>query len=319
MPERSIRTDVLVALVLLAVLEAAWVGHARRVEPAEPAANPIDLVAAAGLPPAALFLVLAVAAWLAIGVARRAWWIMPADPSPRAPWSGASFVVAWLLPFVAGGILVSAASRHDLLPFWIGVAGGREADAADLARIVADAAARGLCIAMVVWPIRRTGFLPALGWRAPGAFRQVGGAVVQLAAFVPPFALVYGASLAIHRALGVSPDVQAVVTRVLEAGIDTPLFMALAVSAVLVAPLWEEILYRGLLYSGLRRTRDVRTSVVISAAVFALAHLNAFVLLPLFAFGVLLALVRERTGSLLAPVVIHMLFNAVQLALMKSG
>jgi membrane protease YdiL (CAAX protease family) len=56
--------------------------------------------------------------------------------------------------------------------------------------------------------------------------------------------------------------------------------------------------------------------MLLSAAIFSLAHVNVMAALPLFVFGVGLAFAYERSRSLAGPVLMHMLFNAWNLVAM---
>lgn len=87
-----------------------------------------------------------------------------------------------------------------------------------------------------------------------------------------------------------------------------------ALGAVVLAPLAEETLYRGLLLRALLRRSSPGTAVFVSAFVFALVHYvgdpNAFRSLPaLTALGVVLGWSALRTGSLSRPILIHAGFN----------
>ena len=79
--------------------------------------------------------------------------------------------------------------------------------------------------------------------------------------------------------------------------------------AVIAAPVFEEFIFRGLIFGGLRRSFGVWPATLASAAVFAIVH-PAFSLLPVFVMGVCAALVYERTRSLLAPMLVHAVYNA---------
>lgn len=86
------------------------------------------------------------------------------------------------------------------------------------------------------------------------------------------------------------------------------------VGAVVMAPLVEELLYRGLLLRALLRRTRPPVAVFISAAVFALVHLvsdpGAFDLLPaLAALGIVLGVIAVRTNSLSLPILVHAGFN----------
>jgi len=81
----------------------------------------------------------------------------------------------------------------------------------------------------------------------------------------------------------------------------------------------EELLYRGILYPALRKRLPVAWAAGICGLAFALVHLEPSALIPLFGLGTLLALLFERTGSLLAPICAHAMFNATQLAYMLAA
>jgi len=78
---------------------------------------------------------------------------------------------------------------------------------------------------------------------------------------------------------------------------------------VIAAPVFEEFIFRGLIYGGLRRSLGLAWSVIGSAAIFALVHPAASVI-PVFNLGVAAALVYERTGFLFGPMVAHAAYNA---------
>ncbi len=89
-----------------------------------------------------------------------------------------------------------------------------------------------------------------------------------------------------------------------------------AVTAVLVAPLAEELLFRGLIYRLARRAWGVWPAAVVSSLVFGLIHGEPWFLFGLIGLGLVLAYLYETTGSLLAPVLAHALHNAVSLSVM---
>jgi membrane protease YdiL (CAAX protease family) len=89
------------------------------------------------------------------------------------------------------------------------------------------------------------------------------------------------------------------------------------ISIAVIAPVVEEIVFRGFIYGGLRPRLGVTLSVLLSAAVFALAHslsVGGSILLlgpSLFLAGVALALVYERSRSLVPGMVMHASFNLI--------
>ncbi|MCE5326119.1 MAG: CPBP family intramembrane metalloprotease [Planctomycetaceae bacterium] len=84
------------------------------------------------------------------------------------------------------------------------------------------------------------------------------------------------------------------------------------VTAVILAPLTEEIFYRGLLQTALRRQFRPWPAIVLTALLFSFMHIGAPSSVPaILVFGMALGYQYERTGRLWAPVVMHVIFNAV--------
>jgi membrane protease YdiL (CAAX protease family) len=85
----------------------------------------------------------------------------------------------------------------------------------------------------------------------------------------------------------------------------------LAIAAIVVAPLGEELLFRGLVLGAVwRLTGRAWLSVVISGVLFGAIHGQPQDILPLCTMGVILGYVRLRTRSLVPPITAHALFNA---------
>lgn len=81
---------------------------------------------------------------------------------------------------------------------------------------------------------------------------------------------------------------------------------------VIVAPVVEELLFRGFLYGRLRKVHaPVWLSVLLVSAVFGFVHGQWNLAIDVFILGVVAALLREKTGTIWPGVVIHMMKNAV--------
>lgn len=90
-----------------------------------------------------------------------------------------------------------------------------------------------------------------------------------------------------------------------------PMILAVYASAVVLAPLSEEIFFRGFLQSMLRNfALSPRITVLIAAAIFAMLHSEPQNIPALFVLGLVLGYCYERTGRLWAPILLHALFNA---------
>ena len=112
---------------------------------------------------------------------------------------------------------------------------------------------------------------------------------------------------------GGAAEKQEVVEAFGEAGDGLTLFL-LCLTAVVVAPVTEEVIFRGYLYPVARRFAGRWPGIVFSALIFAMVHHSAIALLPLCFLAILLALSYEWTGSIWAPLSIHFLFNGATVA-----
>jgi membrane protease YdiL (CAAX protease family) len=93
--------------------------------------------------------------------------------------------------------------------------------------------------------------------------------------------------------------------------------LILAFIAVATAPLMEEMIYRGLLYSALQKITGPWSAVIVVSVMFAGLHVlqywpNAGVIGSITLLSIVLTVVRARTGRLLPCFVIHLVFNGVQ-------
>ena len=94
------------------------------------------------------------------------------------------------------------------------------------------------------------------------------------------------------------------------------LLLSLFTTSIL-APLLEELLFRGILMNGLLRQMAPVWAVIWTSVIFALAHLNPWQGLPAFLMGGLFGWVYYRTGSYWTVVVMHAINNAVTMILGK--
>jgi len=79
--------------------------------------------------------------------------------------------------------------------------------------------------------------------------------------------------------------------------------------ALIAAPIFEEFIFRGLIFGGLQRSFGLWPAALASAAVFACLH-PPISMLPVFGLGLATAIAYARTGSLLAPMLAHATYNA---------
>ncbi len=94
------------------------------------------------------------------------------------------------------------------------------------------------------------------------------------------------------------------------------------ITASLAAPIFEEIMFRGFLLPSLTRYMSVSTAIILSAFIFAIAHLSLSEVLPLATLGIILGIIYTRSRNLLAPMLLHSLWNSgtlISLFVLGSG
>jgi membrane protease YdiL (CAAX protease family) len=97
--------------------------------------------------------------------------------------------------------------------------------------------------------------------------------------------------------------------KILKTSNDPVILGLMMIAAVIIAPICEEIVFRGYFYSASKKFAGPWAACICSALIFGAAHGNFAALLPLFVFGAVLTWVYEKTGSLWAPIAVHCSFN----------
>jgi len=143
----------------------------------------------------------------------------------------------------------------------------------------------------------------SLGWRASG--------------FPLPLAVVIGPALAFFVSLIASQ----LHTPAIKTPFDTmvnspPTFILFALTAIVAAPVFEELFFRGFLQPLLCRTFGIFTGILITAAIFGSAHGAEYkwtwqYILAVGIVGFVFGWVRERTDSIIPSTVMHGCYNAV--------
>lgn len=256
-------------------------------------------------------------AWLAASLVLWAWVLVRLvttgrAPIPRAPrqlvsWPGvpvcATFVAALLIP----AFLLSLA--QTLAPNLVGLF--REPEGA-LALVQWNLAMRLVQIGVILrllalsGPLRKEDFgCDLTNWREDLATGVKG----FLASAAPVLGILWIVSVLEWR----TGNDKHHLLQVVESGPGFALLAWITVSVVIVAPLSEELVYRVLLQGWLQTQIPAWQAVLITAGVFTVAH-EEFDRLPLFPLALILGYVYCRRRSYLSVVVLHSLFNAVNLA-----
>lgn len=240
------------------------------------------------------------------------------SPTPNnPPWNSGVAVVTWL----ASVFLIVAIPALFLLPYILTL-GGKYLDSTELTdflksdptaiilQIGAVIPAHVLTILLawfVVTRARSFPFFQTLGWRSGGMqWWHYGG----IAAGFFVLTIIVG---------NFFPEQENDLIRILKSS-RTAVFLV-AFMATFTAPLVEEVIYRGILYSAFQRTFGVTIAVIAVTFLFALVHVPQYypsysTIFLLTVLSLTLTLIRVRSDNLLPCVVLHTIFNALQSCLL---
>lgn len=128
----------------------------------------------------------------------------------------------------------------------------------------------------------------------------------------------YGANVALVAFTGSQEPVEQQLLQ--DALTGGTVLLLVIVIAVVLAPITEEIVFRGIFFRALADRLGAATGVIVSATIFAAIHIEVLrsqplALAGLFVIGAVLAEAYRRTGNLFVPVLGHAIFNATSLGL----
>ena len=155
----------------------------------------------------------------------------------------------------------------------------------------------------------------AFGLRGKNLKRGLSAAVVVVAVILPVAWLLQSVSVAVLEKIGWPVENQAAVMLFADAKSNW-LQIYLGAFAVVIAPVAEEFVFRGVLFPFVKQLGFPKLAWLGVSALFALIHFDAGTFVPLFTFALALTWLYETTDSLLAPIFAHSLFNAANLAVL---
>ena len=134
-------------------------------------------------------------------------------------------------------------------------------------------------------------------------------------AVLPPVVVAMGITQLCYQALRIELTPQPVADLFLTT--ESPdILILVAGLAIVVAPVFEEVFFRGFLYPVLKAKWGMPVALATVSLVFAAIHLHLPSTAPLFLLGLALGLVYERSGSLLASITLHSLFNTANILML---
>lgn len=184
---------------------------------------------------------------------------------------------------------------------------GRSLDLSETGWEIARAAC-ALILAMTAWWLFQ--------WKRPFSFRSLGYATFRWQALilVGGLLLVNVAFNACFLGLLVEWARQGVLHSA-SMSLQSGLSPAEIAGLVIRAPLWEEYIFRGLLFTGFRRHYGAKKAALISAFIFAVFHVGVPFPISQFFGGILLAAIYDETKSMWPPMLLHGAWNGLVTAL----
>lgn len=147
-----------------------------------------------------------------------------------------------------------------------------------------------------------------VGWNTLG-LREFGSGALGLGCglmlFSFAFNFLYSAFLGIFG-LQVQTDLAPLFSE-----LSSPWWFLLA--GVVVAPVVEEVFFRGFVFAGLRSRFEWKTAAAISSALFALTHLQFTAFIPIFILGYIFAILYRQSNSIVPAILMHVLTNGLAL------
>ena len=233
---------------------------------------------------------------------------LPPDPDdPRTPETRGPLRrrAAWGWGYGLAGLAVGFGPEVLLYAASLGVAASSSAGAK---------VTSGSAIALVVVSLVVYGWQTAAAWffsvRIAGRRLSAWGFRLPTRAYfwTIPLALAFVYVVSFYYDYKVRPKPQDIIGEFPHSGLGIALFVILA---VIMAPLFEEVFFRGFLFRAFASSWGWVPGAIVSASVFGIAHAQIDVFVPLFALGLMLAWVYKRTGSLWTSISLHALFNGI--------
>jgi membrane protease YdiL (CAAX protease family) len=123
-------------------------------------------------------------------------------------------------------------------------------------------------------------------------------------------------SITLMEKIGWKPQEEEAVALVVNAS-SLPAQAYLAFFAIILAPVAEEFIFRGMLFPFIKQLGFPKLAWIVPSLIFALMHGNAAVFVPLFVLALAFTWLYETTDCLLAPIFAHALFNMAGFVLIK--
>lgn len=239
----------------------------------------------------------------------------PSSLPPDLPWGGKELIKAGIL------IVLGSLALMLLAGIWLFVSGMDRKQPAGLGSPLLFGLGMAIYLLVIVavywFAVRRPG----------GSWQQVGlrSFASGWLPFLPILVVVQLLGMALINTQLVAlftgrqfenPQVEAITGGLRLTSKDLVLLLLLI---AVIAPIAEELFFRGMLYPVLRRRWSPRWAIVANAMLFALVHFIPLLLPALFFIGLILAWVRERTQSIIPGILLHAMQNGLVVVAIYAG
>jgi membrane protease YdiL (CAAX protease family) len=206
--------------------------------------------------------------------------------SARDVWLGVVYLGAWWVLFVLISFAMELAEADVNLGLFIGLA--------------------ELFLLVPVWLLAMRKY--GVGWEAlglrgfKGQMLGVGCGLMTLSLVFNFFYSTFLAFFDLRTQVDLAP---------IFAELSSPWWLLLA--GVVVAPVVEEVFFRGFAFAGLRERYEWKKAAIISSALFAVIHLQPTALIPIFVLGLIFAYLYHRSNSIWPAILMHVSTNTLAL------
>ena len=162
---------------------------------------------------------------------------------------------------------------------------------------------------------RQIAWRQALGFRRESTLGAASFGGLLFFAALPPLAATFVVYGKLCQLIGIK-DTPQPAAELLASTDSTIVIVLVSIFAIAVAPIFEEFFFRGFAYPALKQRWGVWKALATVSAVFAIVHQHLPSIGPLFTLAFGLGLAYELTGSLVASITMHALFNAMNVAML---
>ena len=157
--------------------------------------------------------------------------------------------------------------------------------------------------------------LEALGISSKNILQNIRVGLCSYITFLPILTILFFSTIVAAKLLNYTPPPQPVYELIFFEA--RPVFLILASLLIaLLGPITEEVFFRGFLYGALRKRLGIASAVIISGFLFSFLHINLLGFISILALGIFLAYMREKTGSLIPSITVHIVHNSAMTLMM---